>query len=161
MHCLITMPCHAYFFTVGPNDVRMSGPSIAETGDTVMFNCSARSWPASHFSWYFTNGSIEMVELMSNGSSYTTNPLTLESSGNYTCMAKNNVTGLNSSASVELLVLGENVFWNSEDWVMFQQVFLYLHVNVVLVPLERHRFDQSAQLFKILYMEMNSNTLIF
>lgn len=143
LHDSNTMCC--LFLTVGPNNVRISGPKLAETGDTVMFNCSASSWPSSHFSWYFTNDSTQMLELVANGSSYTTKPLTLESRGNYTCMAYNNVTGLNSSASMELAVLGENGFWYSEDFsrpMLFpHKVSLFKCCVSAFVLIEMHRFD--------------------
>ncbi|XP_076135974.1 hemicentin-1-like [Alosa pseudoharengus] len=83
----------------GPNNVSISGPKLAETGENVTFNCSATSWPPSGFSWYFSGSWV------ADGSSYTTEPLALKGRWNYTCMAHNNVTGLYSSASMELMVL--------------------------------------------------------
>ncbi|XP_041962009.1 hemicentin-1-like isoform X2 [Alosa sapidissima] len=82
----------------GPNNVSISGPELAETGENVTFNCSATSWPPSGFSWYFSGSWV------ANGSSYTTEPLALKGSWNYTCMAHNNITGLHSSASMKLMV---------------------------------------------------------
>ncbi|XP_062395016.1 hemicentin-1-like [Sardina pilchardus] len=82
----------------GPKNVVISGPKLAETGANVTFNCSATSWPPSSFSWYFNSSWV------AKGSSYTTEPLALDGSGEYTCMAHNNVTELNSSASIELEV---------------------------------------------------------
>ncbi|KAL2084224.1 hypothetical protein ACEWY4_019742 [Coilia grayii] len=94
-----TSPEYYLRVNFGPDDVSISGPELAETEDRVVFNCSASSWPPSVFSWYFNDTWV------GNGSQYTTGPLSLEDGGNYTCMAYNNVTEMNSSASVELKVV--------------------------------------------------------
>ena len=91
----------SYCFSVGPYNVMVSGPEMAETGSPATFNCSATSWPPSVYSWYYNDS------MVANGSVYTTEPLTLGGSGNYTCMALNWVTGMNSSATAELRVIGE------------------------------------------------------
>ncbi|XP_031432054.1 carcinoembryonic antigen-related cell adhesion molecule 5-like [Clupea harengus] len=85
----------------GPYNVMVSGPEMAETGSPATFDCSATSWPPSVYSWYFNDS------MVANGSVYTTEPLTVGGSGNYTCMALNWVTGMNSSATAELRVIGE------------------------------------------------------
>ncbi|KAM4600710.1 carcinoembryonic antigen-related cell adhesion molecule 1 [Polymixia lowei] len=83
----------------GPGEPIITGPSIAETGEDVAFSCFAPSMPPSHYSWFF-NGS-----LVANTSVFQTGPLTLNMSGEYTCMAYNVVTEKNSTNSTTLTVI--------------------------------------------------------
>ncbi|XP_025767375.1 carcinoembryonic antigen-related cell adhesion molecule 5-like [Oreochromis niloticus] len=83
----------------GPETPFVYGPAFAETGRQAVFNCSAESEPPSTFLWWF-NGSI-----VANTSDYTTDVLSLNMSGEYTCMAINNVTGKNSTNSTTLTVI--------------------------------------------------------
>lgn len=78
------------------------GPSIALEGQVVALNCSASSYPPSHFRWYFNHS------LVANSSEYVTEPLALNMSGNYTCTAYNDVTGQSSTAYKMLTVLGNS-----------------------------------------------------
>lgn len=86
----------------GPNNTAASGPHIAEVGSSVTFSCSSVSRPESQYSWYFSGLNVK------NGSVYVTAPLSKTDSGEYTCMAFNNITGRNSSDSVALAVYGES-----------------------------------------------------
>uniref|UniRef100_A0A665WD00 Ig-like domain-containing protein n=1 Tax=Echeneis naucrates TaxID=173247 RepID=A0A665WD00_ECHNA len=83
----------------GPEAVVIVGPKYAETGRSATFNCSAMSVPDSHFSWWY-NGTV-----VASASVFTTDLLTLSMSGEYTCMAYNNVTGKNSTRSTMLTVI--------------------------------------------------------
>ncbi|XP_070986054.1 hemicentin-1-like [Oncorhynchus clarkii lewisi] len=83
----------------GPEKPDVTSPDIAMTGHIVTFNCSASSQPPSQFSWFFNGSQVE------TGSVYETGPLTLASHGEYTCMAFNNVTGRNSTASKMLTII--------------------------------------------------------
>ncbi|CAK6977090.1 hemicentin-1-like [Scomber scombrus] len=94
-----TSPAHMLLVNYGPETPIIYGPSFAEMGYHAVFNCSAMSVPPSHFSWWF-NGS-----LMANTSMLTTGPLSLNMSGQYTCMAYNYVTGKNSTNSTMLTVI--------------------------------------------------------
>ncbi|XP_029593002.1 carcinoembryonic antigen-related cell adhesion molecule 1-like [Salmo trutta] len=69
------------------------------TGHIVTFNCSASSQPPSQFSWFFNGSQV------ATGSVYETGPLTLASHGEYTCVAFNNITVRNSTASKMLTVV--------------------------------------------------------
>jgi len=82
----------------GPDTPVISGPSLAEMGQEVVLHCSAQSEPPSQFSWYF-NGS-----LVHNSSVYIIPYITLNMSGEYVCMAHNNVTGKSSSATTTIKV---------------------------------------------------------
>ncbi|XP_031581981.2 carcinoembryonic antigen-related cell adhesion molecule 5-like [Oreochromis aureus] len=87
------------FVNYGPETPFVYGPAFAETGHQAVFNCSAESVPPSTFYWWF-NGSI-----VANTSEYTINMLSVNMSGEYTCMAINNVTGKNSTDSTTLTVI--------------------------------------------------------
>uniref|UniRef100_A0AAZ3Q0A8 Ig-like domain-containing protein n=1 Tax=Oncorhynchus tshawytscha TaxID=74940 RepID=A0AAZ3Q0A8_ONCTS len=83
----------------GPEMPVITGPALGETGHNLTFNCSASSQPPSQFSWFF-NGSQVVT-----GSVYETDPLTLASHGEYTCVAFNNITDRNSTASKMLTII--------------------------------------------------------
>ncbi|XP_030641493.1 carcinoembryonic antigen-related cell adhesion molecule 5-like [Chanos chanos] len=90
-----------YTLTVnyGPWQMVISGPEAAESNSTVTFNCSAISHPPSTYSWYF-NG-----YWAADGPVYETEGLSVNSSGQYTCVAHNNVTMASHNASWELTVV--------------------------------------------------------
>ncbi|XP_010765344.1 carcinoembryonic antigen-related cell adhesion molecule 1-like [Notothenia coriiceps] len=77
----------------------IAAPSMALTGQMVTLNCSSDSHPPSHISWYF-NGSLQTTT-----SELVIGPLTFNMSGQYRCMAHNNITGKNSSADTMLTIL--------------------------------------------------------
>uniref|UniRef100_A0A8B9KZ54 Ig-like domain-containing protein n=1 Tax=Astyanax mexicanus TaxID=7994 RepID=A0A8B9KZ54_ASTMX len=91
-----------YHLTVnyGPWNVTISGPAIAQTGDRVRLNCSALSQPPSDYSWYYNGTKV------AEGAVYETASLTLNRSEEYVCTAHNNITGINSSATWNLTVIG-------------------------------------------------------
>uniref|UniRef100_A0A3P8YU57 Ig-like domain-containing protein n=1 Tax=Esox lucius TaxID=8010 RepID=A0A3P8YU57_ESOLU len=95
----MTSPDYRLIINFGPEMAIIAGPALGETGHNMTFNCSASSQPPSQFSWFF-NGS-----LVATGSVYEAGPLTLASQGEYTCVAFNNVTGRNSTASKTLTVV--------------------------------------------------------
>uniref|UniRef100_A0A3Q4MAC3 Ig-like domain-containing protein n=1 Tax=Neolamprologus brichardi TaxID=32507 RepID=A0A3Q4MAC3_NEOBR len=90
----------SFSVTDGPETPFVYGPAFAETGHQAVFSCSAESVPPCTFCWWF-NGSI-----VANTSNYTTDVLSLSMSGEYKCMAINNVTGKNSTNSTTLTVIG-------------------------------------------------------
>ncbi|CDQ81192.1 unnamed protein product [Oncorhynchus mykiss] len=83
----------------GPERPVIMSPDIAMTGYIVTFNCSASSQPPSQFSWFFNGSQVE------TGSVYETDPLTLASHGEYTCVAFNNLTVRNSTVSKMLTII--------------------------------------------------------
>ncbi|KAI7806700.1 putative protein similar to vertebrate titin TTN [Triplophysa rosa] len=83
----------------GPRNVAISGPSVTAVGSSVTLNCSADSYPQSHYSWYFKGSKVW------DRSVYITGALLVNNSGQYTCSAMNNITGLTSNASMELTVI--------------------------------------------------------
>lgn len=95
----MTSSPHMLLVNYGPEKPIIQGPAYAETGHTAVFNCSAKSVPPSRYSWWF-NGSE-----LANTSVLTTEPLSFNMSGVYTCMAHNHVTGRNSTSSKMLTVI--------------------------------------------------------
>ncbi|XP_047216035.1 carcinoembryonic antigen-related cell adhesion molecule 5-like isoform X2 [Girardinichthys multiradiatus] len=83
----------------GPEMPSITGPNVVKSGNTVTLRCWAISVPQSQYRWFF-NGS-----LVSNKSEFMTPPLTKTMSGDYICMALNNITDKNSTASIKLTVI--------------------------------------------------------
>ncbi|XP_036435737.1 carcinoembryonic antigen-related cell adhesion molecule 5-like [Colossoma macropomum] len=83
----------------GPWNVSISGPAIAQKDSSITLNCSASSQPPSDYSWYYNGSQV------AKGAVYKTGPLSLNSSGEYTCIAHNNITGNNGSATWNLTVI--------------------------------------------------------
>jgi len=96
-------PVHFFAVAVGPETPMIDGPDLAETGQYAVFTCSAMSMPTSQFSWWF-NGSY-----VANSSVFTTDILSLNMSGDITCMAYNDVTGKNATTSKLFTVIGKNI----------------------------------------------------
>ncbi|XP_077065978.1 carcinoembryonic antigen-related cell adhesion molecule 1 [Siphateles boraxobius] len=95
----------------GPINTTASGPNVAKVGSNVTFSCSSVSRPQSQYSWYFSDSKVADEPV------YVTAALRQNNSGQYTCMAFNNITGISSNASVQLTVLAPvtNVMVNMED----------------------------------------------
>ncbi|KAK1795386.1 hypothetical protein P4O66_010560, partial [Electrophorus voltai] len=83
----------------GPWSSTISGPDIAEVGSSVTLNCSAPSRPPCEYTWYFSGSNV------AKGPVFETGVLSLNSSGQYTCMAHNNITNRSSSATWNLTVI--------------------------------------------------------
>lgn len=86
----------------GPWSTKISGPDIVDVGSNVTLNCSASSQPASQYSWFFQGSKV------AEGTVYQADSLSFNSSGEYTCLAHNNITGRNSSALFNLTVTGRS-----------------------------------------------------
>nr|XP_046157426.1 carcinoembryonic antigen-related cell adhesion molecule 5-like [Oncorhynchus gorbuscha] len=95
----MTSPEYRLIVNYGPEMPVITGPELGETGHNLTLNCLASSQPLSQFSWFFNGSQV------ATGSVYETGPLTLASQGEYTCVAFNNVTGRNSTASKMLTVV--------------------------------------------------------
>ncbi|XP_019751582.1 carcinoembryonic antigen-related cell adhesion molecule 5-like [Hippocampus comes] len=98
----LASPPHLLLVNFGPETPMVYGPSMAVEGQSVNFSCSAVSLPDSHFSWWLN------ISLVANSSVYVTPPLTLNMSGQYTCMARNPVSGKNTTRALMLNVI-ENI----------------------------------------------------
>ncbi|XP_034029878.1 carcinoembryonic antigen-related cell adhesion molecule 5-like isoform X2 [Thalassophryne amazonica] len=105
-----TSPAYALTVNFGPQTPIIEGPSMAKQGEHVNFNCSAVSVPPSNISWWF-NGS-----LLAQTASLQVGPLSLSMSGEYTCMANNDVTKNNNTNSVVLTVIVMG-FYNTIYWL--------------------------------------------
>ena len=89
------------FSTVGPEMPVTTGRALALTGQNVTLTCSASSQPPSTYTWWFNGSQV------ATGSVYESGPLTSHNNGEFTCMAFNNITNKNSTASQKLTVIGE------------------------------------------------------
>ncbi|KAK7157559.1 hypothetical protein R3I93_008910 [Phoxinus phoxinus] len=94
-----TSPAYDLMVNYGPWNQTVEGPIIAEIGFNVTFNCTADSRPQSQYSWFHNSSKV------GDGPVYVTAVLSLNDSGQYTCMAFNNITGHSSNASVQLTVI--------------------------------------------------------
>ncbi|XP_062321575.1 carcinoembryonic antigen-related cell adhesion molecule 1 isoform X3 [Osmerus eperlanus] len=83
----------------GPDTPVVMGPWLAMTGQNVTLTCSASSQPPSTYTWVFNGSQV------ATGSVYESGPLTSHNNGEYTCMAFNNITNKNSTASQKLTVI--------------------------------------------------------
>ncbi|KTF95751.1 hypothetical protein cypCar_00039329 [Cyprinus carpio] len=83
----------------GPWNTTVEGPVMAEMGSNVTFNCTAISRPHSQYRWFHNTSKV------GDGPVHVTSVLSLDSSGRYTCMAINDITGSSSNASLELTVI--------------------------------------------------------
>ncbi|XP_061772589.1 carcinoembryonic antigen-related cell adhesion molecule 1 [Nerophis ophidion] len=94
----VSSPSHWLLVNFGPENLMVYGPALAVEGQSVNFSCSAVSVPPSHFYWLH-NGSI-----VANSSVFVSSSLSLNMSGNYTCMAQNPLLKRNSTKSLALTV---------------------------------------------------------
>lgn len=101
----------------GPEMTTIMGPNAANIGDNITLTCQAKSYPPSFYTWYFNGSKV------ANTSQYVTPPLTVNMTGNYTCVSYNNITGLSGNASKMLTVVGET----SMD------ILLYIYNDVYLL----------------------------
>ncbi|XP_027143022.1 carcinoembryonic antigen-related cell adhesion molecule 1 [Larimichthys crocea] len=95
----MSSPPHELIVNFGPLTPVIDGPAFAETGRTAVFSCSAMSMPPSQFSWWFNGSEV------ANTSVFTTDPLSVNMSGEYACMAYNYLTGMNSTSSKMLTII--------------------------------------------------------
>nr|XP_046254230.1 carcinoembryonic antigen-related cell adhesion molecule 1 [Scatophagus argus] len=95
----MTSPPYKLLVNFGPETPIIDGPAFAETGHVAVFHCSAKSVPPSQFSWWFNGSEVAST------AEFTTGLLHLNMSGEYTCMAYNSVTGMNSTNTKMLTVI--------------------------------------------------------
>ncbi|XP_041081640.1 carcinoembryonic antigen-related cell adhesion molecule 1-like [Polyodon spathula] len=85
----------------GPEQVSITGPDSAVLNSSVTFTCSAQSIPPCNYTWYFNEKEA------AQGSQYKIASVSSADRGSYTCVARNSVTGRNSSAVKEFNVTDE------------------------------------------------------
>ncbi|XP_077453797.1 carcinoembryonic antigen-related cell adhesion molecule 1 [Stigmatopora argus] len=83
----------------GPGVPIVTLPLEALEGTSIQLNCSAMSYPPSQYTWLFNDTPV------ANTSVYQTAALSQNMIGTYTCKARNNITGENSSANTTLTVI--------------------------------------------------------
>ncbi|XP_070690983.1 cell adhesion molecule CEACAM5-like [Pempheris klunzingeri] len=84
----------------GPDNVQIKGPSEIHLKKPLTLNCSAESTPAATYTWTLNEMEIH------NSPVFTKRTTELSDSGNYTCEARNDVTGRTSSVVHHLSVTG-------------------------------------------------------
>ncbi|CAJ1062599.1 carcinoembryonic antigen-related cell adhesion molecule 16-like isoform X3 [Xyrichtys novacula] len=82
----------------GPDAVQIKGDSLVNIGGTIELTCTAESEPSASFTWLL-NGTV-----IHSSAVYTKKDAEASDSGNYTCQAKNDITGKSLSAVLELTV---------------------------------------------------------
>ncbi|XP_052002358.1 carcinoembryonic antigen-related cell adhesion molecule 1 isoform X1 [Xyrauchen texanus] len=153
------MTSQAYNLMVnyGPFNTTITGPAISETESIVAFNCSADSHPKSQYIWFFNNSKV------AEGPVYMTGALLLNNSGQYTCMAFNNITGSSNNASLTLTVI-ESVTLNVSSSPLIplasQDLHLFCNVNGVY-SLRWLRNNQNFQPSKTVTVSEDKTTVIF
>ncbi|XP_040899707.1 hemicentin-1-like [Toxotes jaculatrix] len=95
----MTSPTYKLLVNFGPDTPVIYGPRFGEMGQNTTFSCSAMSVPPSQFSWWFNGTEVANTSVFTNG------PLSLNMSGEYTCMAYNYVTEKNSTNSKMFTVI--------------------------------------------------------
>ncbi|CAJ1062608.1 carcinoembryonic antigen-related cell adhesion molecule 1 [Xyrichtys novacula] len=83
----------------GPDAPHIKAPYYGETGRQVDLECSAHSMPPSQYTWWYNGSEVAFTSV------FRTKTLQLNMSGEYTCMAYNNVTGEDSTISHKLTVI--------------------------------------------------------
>ncbi|TRY95588.1 hypothetical protein DNTS_018370 [Danionella cerebrum] len=96
----MTSAAYNLMVNYGPWNTVIHGPNMTQTGSTVTLNCTADSYPESLYSWYYNNSWV------GQGAVYVTKAFSLSGNKIYTCLAFNNITGLNSSSALALNVIG-------------------------------------------------------
>ncbi|XP_062321574.1 carcinoembryonic antigen-related cell adhesion molecule 1 isoform X2 [Osmerus eperlanus] len=94
-----TSPGYMLVVNYGPGKPMIHGPTVSELGANVTLTCSASSQPPSHFTWWFDGSQV------ATGPEFKSGPLTSHNNGEYTCMAFNNITNKNSTASQGLSII--------------------------------------------------------
>lgn len=95
----MTSPYYRLLVNYGPEEPIIYGKTFVENGKIAYFNCSALSFPYSWYSWWFNDTEVANTPWIHIG------PLSFNMSGEYTCVAYNNVTMKNSTNSKMLTVI--------------------------------------------------------
>ncbi|XP_042611493.1 carcinoembryonic antigen-related cell adhesion molecule 20-like [Cyprinus carpio] len=83
----------------GPEDVSVKGEDVVDLGVRVSLSCSANSEPAASFSWKFNETDTNVTT-----DTFTINETDFTHSGDYICIAWNDVTKRNATQKHALLV---------------------------------------------------------
>uniref|UniRef100_A0AAY4AJ73 Ig-like domain-containing protein n=1 Tax=Denticeps clupeoides TaxID=299321 RepID=A0AAY4AJ73_9TELE len=92
-------PAYMLMVYYGPRSLNITSPAIIKAGVSETLICTTFSWPQSHFTWFFNNS------IVAYGAEFQTGPLTTSQSGNYTCVAHNNMTNFSETKSTVITVI--------------------------------------------------------
>ncbi|XP_053349996.1 carcinoembryonic antigen-related cell adhesion molecule 1 [Clarias gariepinus] len=153
----VTSIAYILIVNYGPWSPAISGPAIAEVGSNVTLNCSAFSQPASQYSWFFQGSRV------AEGAVYQAYSLSLNSSGEYVCLAQNNITGGNSSATWNLTVIVgiSSVVVTPSTLIPVASKDMQLFCNVTGIFKSIHWLKDSQPLNTTTTISMNDTTVDF
>ncbi|XP_046896431.1 carcinoembryonic antigen-related cell adhesion molecule 8-like [Hypomesus transpacificus] len=109
----------------GPDTPVIMGPWLNLTSQNVTLTCTASSQPPSTYTWLFNGSQV------ATGSVYESGPLTSHNNEEFTCVAFNNITNKNSTASQKLTVIGNSVVPLHSSAGLMLMVLVALFVPVV------------------------------
>uniref|UniRef100_A0A8C8SUV6 V-set and immunoglobulin domain containing 10 n=1 Tax=Pelusios castaneus TaxID=367368 RepID=A0A8C8SUV6_9SAUR len=93
--------------TISPSTALPNGTVYVDKRDAVTFNCTSDSHPVPTVGWTFQppSSALEMfTEVNGSTTVFTLSNLSLSFQGNYSCSAKNPLSGSNQTSTTELLV---------------------------------------------------------
>ncbi|XP_054903899.1 hemicentin-1-like [Poeciliopsis prolifica] len=138
----MTSALYKLLVNYGPEVPTISGPNAVKTGSNATLSCNASSFPPSSYRWYFNDS------LVSNMSEYMTPPFIEEKSVKYICMAFNNITGKNSTASITITVIAsiKNAQIDTPTWDAMEGYSYNLTCNVTGIVDNIYWMKNSEQL---------------
>ncbi|XP_076865714.1 cell adhesion molecule CEACAM5 [Brachyhypopomus gauderio] len=126
----------------GPENVHIKGEKQVEVVDKLVMKCLAASEPTPIFVWKL-NGTL----LNTNTDEYMIDKPDYRNSGNYTCEAYNPVTGLNQSATHNLLVRGKGELHDQlSDGAIAAIVITVIVILAVIVGIIIHKKRKVADI---------------
>lgn len=109
INCTVLICQWNIYFSDGPDNVVILGPTKLEVGQTLILICSAESTPTATYTWIL-NGR----DILNNSAVFIKKKSESSDSGKYICQARNNLTGRISYGEHTLSVQGKVA---AEVWI--------------------------------------------